>query len=237
MTTEAVKRSELTEARARIYRLLATVYVKPPDLDFLRVISGWASSLTETEESLGMLPAQMRRGLDTLRSFFEKVEEDSWENLEETISIEFTMLFRGVNRRHSPLPPYESLYRDEARRTFGDLTVEVHDQYRRFGLDLTNSLQGEPPDHISFELEFMSILCNRETEAWQKDDQDQASQLLLAEREFLREHLMTWLPKFCAKVRESDRLGLFSGLAELTEGWIGFDYQTHLQNDQEVASV
>ncbi len=62
----------------------------------------------------------------------------------------------------------------------------------------------------------------------QATDGEEALRLLLAEREFLREHLLTWLPGFCSQIREHDRLGLFRGLADLTEGWVSFDYQQHL---------
>ncbi len=52
---------------------------------------------------------------------------------------------------------------------------------------------------------------------------------MLAEKEFLGEHLMKWLPKFCGEVRKHDRLGLFHCLADLTEGWISLDFQQYLQ--------
>ncbi len=138
-----------------------------------------------------------------------------------------------MNQRYSPLPPYESLYRNGSGRVFDDVTVDVLREYRHHGLEVTNSLRGEPPDHISFELEFMSFLCNREAEARDKNDDEEASQLLLAEKDFLEEHLMTWLPGFCGKIREHDRLGLFRCLADLTESWVMFDYQQFLHSEKK----
>ena len=105
----------------------------------------------------------------------------------------------------------------------------MHQEYRRFGLDLASELGGEPPDHISFELEFMRHLCRQEAEAWEKDDEDEALRFRRTEREFMTEHILTWLPQFCSKIREYASLDLFRGLADLTEGWITFDYQHHLQ--------
>ncbi len=220
----------LAEARAKLYRLLGSVYIRPPSPDFLKSLAGWVASLTGAEVPPQLLSEQMRRSLDMLGSFFKGIEEsNSWQEIAETASVEFTRLFRGVSRHYSPPPPYESLYREESGRVFGKLTASVHQEYRRFGLDLAAGLNGEPPDHISFELEFMHLLCNQEAEAWKKDDEGEALRLLLAKRDFLREHLMVWLPGFCAEVKKHDRLGLFGHLADLTEGWVIFDYQQFLK--------
>ncbi len=62
------------------------------------------------------------------------------------------------------------------------------------------------------------------------NDDDEALGLLRVEKEFSRKHLEAWLPKFGNKIREYDRLGFFRGLADLTEGWVAFDYQQHLQD-------
>ena len=119
--------------------------------------------------------------------------------------------------------------RDGSESAFGESAVAVHRKYLQFGLDLSERVSGEPPDHISFELEFMHNLCSKEADAWDGDNEEEALGMMRAEKEFLREHLLAWLPKFCNKIREYDRLGFFRELADLTEGWVAFDYQQHLQ--------
>ena len=84
---------------------------------------------------------------------------------------------------------------------------------------------------MSFELEFMYLLCSKEADAWDGGNEEEALRMVRAEKEFLGEHLLAWLPKFCNKIREYDRLGFFRGLADLTEGWVAFDYQQHLQDE------
>lgn len=216
---------ELAEARAKLYRLLSSVYIKPPDPDFLKFLAEWVASVSGAEAPFQLLSCQMRRGLKMLNSYFKRVGESSWQELGEAASVEFTRLFRGVKRHYSPLPPYESLYREDSGRVFGELTGAVRREYRRFGLELADGLGGEPPDHIGFQLDFMHFLCRQEAEAWGSANRDEALRFLLAGQEFLREHLVTWLPGFCDEVREHDRLGLFGALADLTEGWVIFDYK------------
>ncbi len=218
---------ELAAARAKLYQLLAAVYARPPEPDFMKSVAGWVASVAGTESALRPLSPQIRHSLDGLDSFFKRNGDDSKE-LAEAMSVEFTRLFRGVKPHYSPLPPYESVYREEAGRVFGEITAKVRQQYLHFGLDLASGLENEPPDHISFELEFMYLLCRQEAEAWARDDEDEAWRLWYAERDFLTEHLLAWLPRFCDEMRRHDRLGLFSHLADLTEGWATFDYQQNL---------
>lgn len=226
MIGQQIYAQELAEARAKIYQLLSTLYTKPPEEELLRFLKDWVAS--QTDVSSQMLSPQMRRGLALLEGFFKTWEGKSEEALEEAVSVEFTKLFRGVKLHYSPLPPYESVYRQEDGRTFGESAIAVRQEYRRFGLGLGDVLSGEPPDHISFELEFMRLLCGQEAEAWKKDDKDEALRLLQAAKEFVAEHLLTWLPQLCYQIREYASLDLFRGLVDLTEGWVTFDFQQHL---------
>ncbi len=229
MIKQLLNAQSLAEARAKLYQLLAAVYLKSPDEDFLKLLAVWVSSSVRNEDASQLLSERMKHSLAMLDSYFKEKQQDSWNELVEALSVEFTRLFRGVKAEYSPLPPYESIYRSKEGRVFDELSMEVKREYRQFGLDLASELHGEPPDHISFELEFMSFLCNREVEAWDKDSEDEALGFARAQKDFLAEHLLTWLPGFSDKIREYDRLGLFRGLADLTESWVIFDYQEHLQ--------
>ena len=168
MTKRLPADHELATSRAKFYQFLAAVYARPPESDFLGSIAGWVASVAGEGTSLP-LSKPMRHSLDRLDSFFKQRGGNSGE-FAEAVSVEFTKLFRGVKPGYSPLPPYESVYRDEAGRVFSELTVYVHQEYRRFGLDLSSGLENEPPYHISFEHEFMYLLCRREAEALENND-------------------------------------------------------------------
>ncbi len=133
------------------------------------------------------------------------------------LGIEFLQLFRGLNRFHSPPPPYESVYVDRGL-LYGSSTDRVAQKYRRFQLKGQNN---EPPDHIALELDFMRFLCEKEAMAWQTEKRGQ--DLLKEEDAFLNEHLARWVPAFCENTRRFDTTGFYNGLAEVTEGWIYCD--------------
>ena len=235
MTERLPAAHELATSRAKFYQFLAAVYARPPEPDFLEFLAGWVASVAGTDDTFLPLSKQIRHSFSRLDSFFKQNSQGPAKELAEALSVDFTRLFRGIKPGYSPLPPYESVYREEAGRVFDELTVNVHQEYLRFGFDLTNGLEGEPPDHISFELEFMYLLCRQEAEAWEREDEDEALKLRHAERNFLAEHLLAWLPRICDEMRKHDQLGFFSSLADLTEGWVNFDYQQHLRGNDNLS--
>lgn len=231
MHCQEVRQYELSQARAKIYQLLSTLHFKPHQPELLKLLAEWVSAQVETGDSYNTLSPEMQQGLSLLHSFFRNMEGKSWQEMGEAISVELTKLFRGVKKEYSPPPPYESVYCEESGRVFGELTMEVYRQYRHFGFNLVDGLRNEPPDHISFELEFMHLMCLREAEAWQEDDEQQALHLQEVEREFCQKHLLTWIHRLRDRIREFDSLGFFHGLAELTVGWVTFDYQQNITSE------
>jgi nitrate reductase assembly molybdenum cofactor insertion protein NarJ len=74
----------------------------------------------------------------------------------EEIQAEYTRMFISAYPQLL-CPPYESYYREGL--VYGNSSVAVGEWYRRQGLDFT--FEGEPPDHLSVELEFLAIMNDR----------------------------------------------------------------------------
>jgi TorA maturation chaperone TorD len=135
----------------------------------------------------------------------------------ETLAVEFTELMRGI-RQTSPPPPYESLYREGVIQ--GETTHQVLDAYHAFGVHPAGSLEGEPADHISLELDFMRHLVNLEGQAGTPEE---LLTILQAEDEFLGEHLCRWVAEFRDRIEGHDGSGFYSGVATFTDGWVADD--------------
>ena len=84
--------------------------------------------------------------------------------------------------------------------------------YNYFGLRLAGELR-ELPDHITTELEFLHYLTFREAQIRQQG-QDPSS-LLRAERDFLARHLCRWVPRLQARLAKQDTLPFFPALVHL----------------------
>jgi len=71
----------------------------------------------------------------------------------EEVQAEYTRMF--ISAYPALLcPPYESYYREGL--VYGNSSVAAGEWYRKHGLDFT--VEGEPPDHLSVELEFLAIM-------------------------------------------------------------------------------
>lgn len=211
----------LARSRARVYRTLSLAYARPADEPLLEQLGSWSRLPQQLPGE--DLPAVMRRGLRKLGAWLDSHRAQPMPDRLMALGAEFTQLFRGLNRAQSPLPPYESVYREEAGLVFGELTAEVRQEYRRFGLDVAEGLKGEPPDHISFELEFMHYLCSQEAQAWGKGDKTVAVRLLEAEKHFLQKHLTRWVSAFAENIAKFDGSGFYTGLTQMTQGWLACD--------------
>jgi TorA maturation chaperone TorD len=48
---------------------------------------------------------------------------------------------------------------------------------------------------------------------------------LKVEKNFLEQHLIQWVSLLSKKINSEDKSGFYSAIAELTEGWVSFDYE------------
>jgi len=87
--------------------------------------------------------------------------------------------------------------------------------FAAFGLELAPDA-AERIDHISIELEFMSVLAAKEAHALEhQSDEDALATLRDAQKKFLREHLGRWSPAFArrlARMAEDTVLGVVAKL-------------------------
>lgn len=215
--------SKLAMDRAKLYQLLSIIYIQPVDCNFLNSLERW-DSLLKFSPLNEVLPAQMVEGLKKIHSFLQQMSIKPSDGLSPNLSLEFTRLFRGVKPGYGPPPPFESVYRGSGQ-VMGEVTSAVLEKYQKAGLGVVAEYEGEPSDHLSLELDFMRYLCIKESEARSRGDIQEALELLEQEKIFLGEHLTKWVGNFCNAVKKHDELGFYRGMAEFTEGWIGFDYE------------
>ena len=115
--------------------------------------------------------------------------------------------------------PFESVYTSPKRLMMQEARDEVLAVYRSEGLDkLPTWKEGE--DHIALELEFMAALSDRIVAAVEADDEDEVERLLSTQRNFLDDHLASWVPLMTADLRRFAQCGLYQGLASLTDGFL-----------------
>ena len=208
---------EAYEWRGPLYALLGLAYYREPTRGF---IEGLASN---DPFSAAVFPAQEERieeGLRILSRSLEPFRGGVADRDLEQVQGDHFQLFIGSGMPTAP--PWGSFYTTEEGLLVSRHTLEVRSFYERFGL-VSERTEREPEDHVGLELEFMACLCEMHAERLRKGDEPGAAVTLQAQRDFLDDHLLPWVGRFCEQVRRAAWTDLFRGIAHLTEGFAAWD--------------
>ena len=91
---------------------------------------------------------------------------------------------------------------------FQESTLAVRDAYRRAGYAAAG-YPHEADDHLAVELDFMATLAADASAAFGAGDEERCANLLAVQRDFLREHLLTWVAAFAERLAGSAGDGAF----------------------------
>jgi putative dimethyl sulfoxide reductase chaperone len=167
------------------------------------------------EVPFGVGQADITVGMEILQKWSAENRGDVFDQAFDTLEADYMHLFVGPGKLLAPL--WESVYADEERMLFQEVTLQVRAWYLRFGLQTAN-LYHEPDDHIGIEFGFLAHLAQLSLQALQAGDNRQFDALLQAQRDFLGEHMLRWVPVWARDVQADARTGLYRGLAHLACG-------------------
>lgn len=210
------------DARIAIYEILSSAFSRPGRdlaMDILygrlaRRIYGVLKDCCKSSASCCFPPDL----LNQLRSLSAPVPGER-ERLEFVIGLdeEYTQLF--INSFPALwAPPYESYYRE--KRVMGRAAMECLALYRSDGLTVRD--EGELPDHIVSQLEYLRFLCLSESVA-QAGSPDAVPVLRRKQREFYEKHIMTWVPDFCFRVQSHSNLRFYRVMARLLKNFTAIE--------------
>ena len=150
-------------------------------------------------------------GLDHMQAFCQGWDEEQLGNLRR----DYADLFIGPG--HLKAPPGESVYLSTDHIIFEKQTLAVRQFYARFDLQAPRLYQ-EPDDHFGLEIAFLVHLCSLGLAAIEQGDSDQLENTLMAQREFLEEHLLRWAHLFLGQVIKHAQTDYYRGAAYLGLG-------------------
>jgi len=205
------------EWRGHLYALLGLLYYREPTRGGIeRLAAHDPFSLPDSLRMDDRINGALRMLSGSLQPLVRGVSDRDLEQLQG----DHFQLFTGSGIPSAP--PWESFYRTEERLTVSSHTLEVRAFYERFGL-VSERKEREPEDHIGLELEFMACLCDRHGECLRKGDVGEAAVTVQAQKDFLDEHLLRWVSRFCEEVDRCAWTDFFRGMAQLTEGFVVWD--------------
>jgi TorA maturation chaperone TorD len=181
-------------------------------------------------ERSGSFPAMAETLAQGTRSFSRFAFWDQWDRFLATLrglshperaslEAEYIRTFT-VASDAQPSLAYESAYMEP--QDAGWVMAELDREYAAAGFSLTPEFK-EPPDHVSSELEFMSLLCGEEALTWKQKALDHALKQLELEASFLKHHLCGWFPLFSRQVARVDRSGFYTIATDVAQAFIEHD--------------
>lgn len=199
-------RSEALTSRKALYGILQAQYSYPLTRTKVEPFLRLESEHPGLEQEL----ASLRRTLAVI---------EDWEEFIERLNIEYTRLFEGPGQ--APAPPYASFYLND-QRLMGPETMAVRRKYIQCGV-ASLDMGRMPDDHIALELAFMSYLSGEASNSLARKEHDRSEALIREHTDFLRDHLLTWAPKFCSNMLCSTHEEFFAHLSRLTRACLEED--------------
>ncbi|HSP54956.1 MAG TPA: molecular chaperone TorD family protein [Dehalococcoidia bacterium] len=131
----------------------------------------------------------------------------------DTFQSEYIRVFQVGGRAGPPCPLHSGHYTNDRLRTLETLV-------RYYGFFGVQTQQGMMPDHVSVQLEFMNFLAEREDEATTERDRRSC---LLAQRDFLRDHLANWWPRLLRKAEAQQPIAFYRAVVGVTSKFLQTD--------------
>lgn len=118
--------------------------------------------------------------------------------------------------------PWESVYKGDETMVFQRSTLEVREQYGRWGLRVKR-FKSMPDDHVSLMCAFMATLSARTLAAFRKGDEKAMRELLDAQRFFIGAHMSSWLADYAQRALRVKKAYLYPQYAQGVADFVAID--------------
>jgi TorA maturation chaperone TorD len=186
--------------RSKVYELLSHAFAEPSD-EFLNFIA------------TGEFLVHMKNATENL-SYSEEIQFNELENIKEMAKDGNHELI--VSEYEGLTSPQKNFFYEcnyYAPSNAMEEMADIAGFYKAFGV----VPDGERPDYISAELEFMKLLTMKEAKALINNETENAKTCLSAQKKFLDSHLGRWVK---ALSETTDPLKFYSHLCSLLNKWI-----------------
>lgn len=199
------------ESRTDFYRMLAKLYRWPLSQEELEAFDSEAfKTLSDDIEEV-----LMSEGFNDIYRFLRRRNTGT----RQVLNADYTRVFLGVATYEGfSAQPYASLFMGDDHQLMGAERTAVSRIYRENGVRLSEGID-LPEDHLGFECDFLAIVNERATLALKEGDFRRAKKLLKVEKSFIEDHVLPWLPRFCALAGKLIETRFYRGVLKVTRGF------------------
>jgi putative dimethyl sulfoxide reductase chaperone len=213
--TDTAELIEVVKNRAAFYRTLSSLY-------FNTLTQEQIDRLAETDFSaFGADEPLLIAGFDDMRRYLRKRNTGTRQEL----AVDFTSTFLGSQTYEGrTATPYESVFRSESGQLMQEPRNEVYRTFKKAAIKLKEGVD-LPEDHLSFEFEFVAILCDRIVEALNDADADGAIRILKSQRTFIEDHILSWFDDLAEMASKILQTRFYRGVLKITKGCLAVDME------------
>ena len=195
------------------------LFGREPDEELLNILTD-----EHTGEAFGLLSEEEKDIMDRTAVFFGEIREEKQNPafLEEA-KDEYTRLFIGPMSLVAP--PWESVYGQKDAMLFQESTLEVRNTYRQYGL-IPEGYPHVADDSLALELHFMALLAQRGLDAFYAGKNDDLTADLTGSSDFLKKHLLVWVPKFLERMKGAKTNILYPQMCLVLDEFLRKDAET-----------
>lgn len=198
--------------RGAIYQLLARFYRQEVDRELLEQLHRLQFDADET------LP-EIMEGNQLLKVYLDQAGENALNEL----AVDYAKIFLGAGPTLGDgAYPYESVYTSPDRLLMQEARDQAVAIYASEGIQPEGDFN-EPEDHISIELSFMAFLCQKTLEAIRHNDEAAVNSYLKKQLNYLQDHLLSWVPMFCADILRLATTDFYKAISQITYGFLIMD--------------
>jgi TorA maturation chaperone TorD len=208
--------AEVLKGRSEFYMTLAVFYFKPLTQEQIDTMAQSDYSAFGAGEPL------IEDGFNDIGRYLRKRHSGTRQQL----AVDFTSSFGGAESyEEKRAVPYSSPHLSKEGLLNQESRLEAFLAYKKARLKADPGLS-MPDDHLSFELEFLSVLSDRAAEALLEGDREAASDNLRASRDFIENHILAWFPIMAELANKLIETRFYRGVMKVTEGYLKLDLRT-----------
>lgn len=197
---------DLLAFRQSYYTLLVSLFWEEPAGELLLSLSEGIRDRIQAARTLHPLLAQ---GWEELDRFLAGTPS---EELAEAVADEYIRLFIGPHG--TEVNPYESFYL--TGRLLDRPLANIRTFLKAVGIEKQKDY-AEPEDFLAFELDVMRWLTDKQMTAAHADDE---TRWLRLESDFLKEHLLVWVPTCALDIERAEGANFYRGVAMVLRGFL-----------------
>lgn len=202
---------EANRERSVLYNFLASIFRIEADEKLLDTIKLFSfQGINNDDES------DINKGFCMLERYMSNVNQMTLLYL----ARDYARVFIGAGlERLGGAYPYESVYTSPDRLLMQEARDEIVNFYLSEQMERKENLN-EPEDHIAFEFEFMSYLCLKLAEGYDKNNMADIEKYQAKQLKFFNNHINRWVELFCDDVIKVSREDFYKAIALITKGFI-----------------